>query len=109
MTSQQLFKNSKWIECTGSDAPVFKKTFNAVKGEKAEIIICGLGYFKLFINGKKVSDDLLVPNATNYNKRDTGALVFPLYNDMTSRTYCMKYDITDYLADGENTLAVMLG
>ncbi len=109
MTSQQLFKNSKWIECTGSDAPVFKKIFNAVKGEKAEIIICGLGYFKLFINGKKVSDDLLVPNATNYNKRDTGALVFPLYNEMTSRTDCMKYDITDYLADGENTLAVILG
>ena len=54
MTSQQLFKNSKWIECTGSEAPVFIKTFNAVKGEKAEITICGLGYFKLFINGKKV-------------------------------------------------------
>ena len=51
MTHEQIFKNAEWIECTGSDAPVFRKTFNAVKGEKAEIIICGLGYFKLFING----------------------------------------------------------
>ncbi len=109
MTSQQIFKNAKWIECAGSDAPIFKKTFSAVKGEKAEIVICGLGYFKLFINGKKVSDDLLVPNATNYSKRDLNLLNFPLSNEMSYRIYCMKYDISDYLADGENTLAVILG
>ena len=64
MTSEQIFKNAEWIECTGSDSPVFRKTFTAKKGEDAEIIICGLGFFKLFINGRKVSDDLLVPNTT---------------------------------------------
>lgn len=109
MTSQQIFKSAKWIECTGSDAPIFKKTFTSVKGEKAEIVICGLGYFKLFINGKKVSDDLLVPNASNYSVRDMSGWSYPLFDEMSFRTYCMKYDITDYLADGENTLAVMLG
>ncbi len=109
MTSEQIFKNAKWIECTGSDAPIFKKSFSAIKGEKAEITICGLGYFKLFINGKKVSDDLLVPNATNYSKRDLYLLNFPLDNEMSYRIYCMKYDISDFLAEGENTLAVILG
>ena len=109
MTNQQIFKNAKWIECTGSDAPVFKKTFTAVKGEKAEITICGLGCFKLFINGKKVSGDLLAPNATDYSARDTASLVFPILDDSSHRIYCMKYDITDYLADGENTLAVIVG
>lgn len=109
MTSEQIFKNAKWIECNGSDAPIFKKSFSAVKGEKAEIVICGLGFFKLFINGKKVSDDLLVPNATNYSKRDLYLLNFPLDSEMSHRIYCMKYDISDYLANGENTLAVMVG
>lgn len=109
MTHEQIFKNAKWIECTGSDAPLFRKTFNVVKGEKAEITICGLGFFKLFINGRKVSDDLLVPNATNYSERDLHKLVFPLDDVMAYRIYAMKYDVTDYLCDGENTLAVMLG
>ncbi len=109
MTHEQIFKNAKWIECTGSDAPLFRKTFNAVKGEKAEIIICGLGFFKLFINGKKVSDDLLVPNTTCYSERDLHKLIFPLDDELSYRIYAMKYDVTDYLCDGENTLAVMLG
>lgn len=109
MTHEQIFKNAKWIECTGSDAPLFRKTFNAIKGEKAEIIICGLGYFKLFINGKKVSDDLLVPNATCYCERDLHKLVFPLDDKFSFRIYAMKYDVTDYLCDGKNTIAVMLG
>ncbi len=109
MTHEQIFKNAKWIECTGSDAPLFRKSFNAVKGEKAEIVICGLGFFKLFINGKKVSDDLLVPNATCYSERDLHKLVFPLDDEFSFRIYAMKYDVTDDLRDGENTLAVMVG
>lgn len=109
MTHEQIFKNAEWIECTGSDAPLFRKTFSAVKGEKAEIIICGLGFFKLFINGKKVSDDLLVPNATCYSERDLHKLTFPLDDELSYRIYAMKYDVTDYLCDGENTLAVMVG
>ncbi len=109
MTSNELFRGAKWIECTGNDAPLFRKEFNAVKGEKAEITICGLGYFHLYINGKKVSDDLLTPNATNYSERDLNLLNFPLSSDFSYRIYAVRYDITDYLLDGKNTLAVMLG
>lgn len=109
MTSEQIFKNAKWIECSGSDAPLFRKQFNAIKGEKAEITICGLGFFKLFINGKKVSGDLLVPNTTCYSQRDLKKLTFPLNDELSYRIYCMKYDVSDYLENGENTLAVMLG
>ncbi len=109
MTSNQIFRNAEWIECTGSDSPIFRKSFTAVKGEKAEITICGLGFFKLFINGRKVSDDLLVPNATCYSERDLHKLTFPLDDELSYRIYCMKYDITDYLTDGGNKLEVILG
>lgn len=109
MTHEQIFKNAKWIECTGSDSPVFYKKINAVAGEKAEITICGLGFFKLFINGKKVSDDLLVPNATCYSYRDLSLLEYPIRDDISFRIYAMKYDISDYLTDGENTVCVIVG
>ncbi len=109
VTHAEMFKNSKWIECTGSDAPIFVKKFTAQKGEKAEIIICGLGFFKFFINGKKVSDDLLVPNATCYEWRDLQKLVYKLNDEMSFRIYCMKYDISDYLVDGENVMTVIVG
>lgn len=109
MTSNELFKGAKWIECTGNDAPLFRKEFDAVKGEKAKITICGLGFFHLYINGRKVSDDLLTPNAANYSERDLKLLNFPLPSEMSYRIYAVKYDITDYLLDGKNTLAVMLG
>ena len=109
MTHEQIFKNAKWIACNGSDAPLFRKVFTAKKGEKAEITICGLGFFKFYINGKKVSDDLLVPNATCYEWRDLQKLVFKLNDEMSFRIYCMKYDISDYLTDGENVMTVIVG
>lgn len=109
MKHEQIFRDSKWIECTGSDAPLFRKVFTAKKGEKAEITICGLGFFKFYINGKKVSDDLLVPNATCYEWRDLHKLTFKLDDEMSFRIYCMKYDISDYLADGENVMTVIVG
>ena len=74
-----MFKGAKWIECAvSSESPIFRKAFNAEKGEKARIIICGLGFFKLFINGNKVSDDLLVPNATDYSERDLTKLYYKI-------------------------------
>lgn len=110
MTHDRIFKSAKWIECAASsEAPIFRKAFNAEKGEKARIIICGLGFFKLFINGKKVSDDLLVPNATDYSERDLTKLYYKITDKLSHRIYCMEYDISDYLIQGENSLAVMLG
>lgn len=109
MTNAEMFKGAKWIDISGCEAPIFYRAFTAKAKEKAEITICGLGFFKLYINGKKVSDDLLVPNASDYSERDKTKFAYPL-NDRTShRIYCLKYDISDYLKDGENALEVMLG
>jgi len=69
-----------------------RKQCSDLKGEKAEIVICGLGFFKLFINGRKVSEDLLVPNATCYSERDLMKLTFKIYDELSYRIYCMKYD-----------------
>ena len=110
MTQSEMFEDAVWIDCHGADfSPIFIKKFNAVKKEEAEIVICGLGFFELYINERRVSDDLLVPSASNYSYRDMSHWSYPLFDKLGFRTYCLKYDISDYLTDGINTLKVMLG
>lgn len=110
MTQSEMFGSAKWIDCPdGETAPIFIKTFNAAKGENAEIIICGLGVFDLYINKKRVSDELLMPAASNYSYRDMSAWAYPLFDKMSFRTYCVKYDVSNYLTEGENNMCITLG
>lgn len=110
MKHAEIFKNARWIESSPmSDAPIFMRHFTAYKGEKAEITICGLGNFKLYINGVKVSEDLFAPNASSYCERDMTRFNYPIKDEISYRIYCMKYSVSEYLTEGENTLAVLLG
>ncbi len=104
------FIYAKWVSAGKCDfAPIILKKFNAVKGEKAVINISGLGFYELIINGERVSNDFYKPAVSDYAPRDFSRYTYPL-NDVTShRVYYNAYDITKYLKNGENTLAVMLG
>ena len=55
--------------------------------------ICGLGLNELYLNGNKVSNELLNPAYTDYQKR----------------VFYQSYDVTPYLQKGENTIGVILG
>lgn len=75
-------------------APIFRKSFVLeAKPEKAEILISGLGFYDLFINGKKITKGYLAPYISN-----TDDIVYFDY-----------YDLTGYLHEGENVIGVMLG
>jgi len=75
-------------------APYFRKTFHWEKSEKKVLIsICGLGYYELYLNGKKVGDHVLDPVPTQYDKR-------VLYT---------VYDVTEYLQEEINVIGVILG
>jgi hypothetical protein len=94
---------AKWIrrkESSGRRAeapyplPIFRKVFNAKREiRKAEVSICGLGHYELFLNGAKVGIDFLSPAWSVYEKT----------------VYYNTYDITESLRTGENAFAVMLG
>lgn len=88
--------NATLYDATGPvlPAPFFRKTFHLDKiPEISEVFICGLGYYELYLNGKKVGDHVLDPTPTQYEKR-------VLY---------VKYDVTACLKKGENALGVVLG
>ena len=105
------FQKLTWIQ--GDDcceAPQFRRIFQAGKGARALISICGLGFFELYLNGKRVSEDRFVPAWSNYEERDLSTLLYPIHDTFTKyRTYYREYDLTGYLKEGENVLGILLG
>ncbi len=74
--------------------PLLRKQFPTTKNiSSARLYVSGVGYFEAYLNGKKISDDVLSPGFTTYRKRVQ-------YN---------AYDVTLYLAKGQNVLGLMLG
>lgn len=104
-------KFGKWItEKNGCESPVFRKKFSCGDIKSAGIKICGLGWFELFVNGKKVTDALFTPAVSTYEKLNGRQLLYPLSDDFVSpRIYYCRYDITKYLKNGENLISVQLG
>ncbi|HWR75504.1 MAG TPA: family 78 glycoside hydrolase catalytic domain, partial [Bacteroidales bacterium] len=93
-------------------APLLRKSFTVNKAvESARAYVTGLGYFELYANGKKVSDDVLVPNLTLYGERkDLGPIGAMIRNNFREyRVMYLSYDIKDYLTNGENVLGAILG
>ena len=75
-------------------APYLRRTF-ALNGKvkRATAYICGLGFYEMSLNGRKVSDHVLDPAWTQYDRRS-------LY---------VAHDVTSYLKTGSNALGVILG
>lgn len=73
-------------------APYIRKAFD-YNGKKAELQICGLGFYELFINGEKITKSRLAPYISNPN--DT------LYYDI--------YDVTSFLKEEKNVVGILLG
>ena len=75
-------------------APYLRKNIEIKsETEAAKITICGLGFYELFINGKKITKGLLAPYISNPDDI--------LYYD--------EYDIKQLLSYGKNTIGIMLG
>lgn len=94
------------------NAPWLRKTFNINKKiSKATVYTTGLGYFEFYANGKKVSDDVLVPNQTNYDRRPHLVHSFISLPDSFRDYHVMylAYDITSTLVQGKNCIGAILG
>ncbi len=75
-------------------APLFRKSLTLEKEpSSAAILICGLGFYEIFVNGKRITKSRLAPYISNPDHY--------LYYD--------RYDLLPYLTKGENIIGVMLG
>ena len=84
----------KWIT-NGSERPFYTRKNIEITKEitNAVAYVCGLGQFNFYINGAKVSDHVLDPGWTNYDK---------LIQYVT-------FDVTKYLKEGVNTIGAEIG
>ena len=106
----------RWISSDQNNggAPLLRKGFK-IRGKvkQAKVFICGLGFFELYLNGKRVGDDYLVPNLSNYTKRkhltDPSVALKLSDNFRAYRVLYMSYDVTSQLQNGENAMGVILG
>jgi alpha-L-rhamnosidase len=93
-------------------APMVRKSFTINKEiASARAYVTGLGYFELYLNGKKISEDVLVPNLTAYGKRpglENNYISIP-DNFREYRVMYLMYDIKDLLKKGENAIGAIIG
>ena len=74
--------------------PLLRKSFSANKKIlSARLYITGVGYYEAYLNGKKISDNVLDPGFTTYRKQ----------------VMYVVHDITTLVQKGNNTAGVMLG
>ena len=110
MTQKELFGNAIWVQADEACvSPEIYAAFTARANESAEITICGLGFFELYVNGTRVSDDLFVPVNSHYHAYDDCFCAREFGEEMASRIYALRYDLSPYLRDGENELTAVVG
>ena len=74
--------------------PWLRKTFTLEgKPKQATAYVTAMGYFELHVNGRRVNPDMLNPAVSDFSKR-------ALY---------LTYDVTKYLVEGKNCVALWLG
>ena len=73
-------------------APLLRHLFEKKPG-KAQISVIGLGFYRLFLNGKDITKGELAPYISNPDHY----------------VYVDEYDVTDLLNDGENVVGLILG
>jgi len=76
------------------DDPWLRKTFMLKeKPAKATLFVASVGYHELYVNGRKIGDDVLSPAVT----------------DHTKRARYLAYDIAGELKPGKNVIGLWLG
>ena len=129
MTQKDFFKHAKWVgakECSigiatpiprgdsypietaltnMSEAYVLRGRFIAEKGASASLNVLGLGFFKCYINGTLINPDTFLPLSSDFEATND-----PIGEVITGhRVYVPRFDITPYLCEGENTVALLFG
>ena len=75
-------------------APLMRKTLSLPEApSEAKITFTGLGYYRLFVNGREITKGHLSPYTSNPDKI----------------VYFDEYDLTDKLTGGENVIGFILG
>jgi alpha-L-rhamnosidase len=110
LLKEEDWKDAQWIGMDEPERPIpkdaelpesrrlparqLRREFDSsVVVRRATVAFCGLGLSELYLNGRKLSDEVLSPPLTDYDKRVT----------------YVAYDVTNRLKPGRNAIGVWLG
>lgn len=92
--SNEMWSESEWIGIKDCKVPMLRKLFEVSDRSFTHLIhINSLGYHEVYLNGKRISEDVLSPAVS----------------ELDTRSLSVTYDLTPYLKRGENDLVVWLG
>ena len=94
---------ASWISAAaGVSAPLLRtETVLDARPRRARCYVSGLGYYKLYINGRRIGDRVLDPAITYYHNDQ------PV--ELGSRVLYATHDVTRHLRAGPNAVGLMLG
>ena len=83
----------RFIGLAGVKTPILRKKFTVAGKNTSFLHVNSLGYHEVYLNGEKVTEDVLSPAVSQLNKH----------------SIVVTYDVTNYLQTGENELVIWLG
>ncbi len=108
MKQSYFFKNALWVgssERTDETFSVLRGKFYVDDVKTATLNVLGLGFFKCYINGSLINPDTFLPLSSDYeNSNDPVDEVISGH-----RVYVPEFDITPYVKNGENVIAIHYG
>ena len=95
--------DASWIcAAAGVSAPLLRtETVLIDRPVRARCYVSGLGYYELYINGRRVGEQVLDPAITYYHN--------DLPAELGSRVLYATHDVTRHLRAGPNAVGLMLG
>lgn len=84
----------EYVGLNGIASPLFRRSFHVDGSGTMHLLhMISLGYHEVYVNGSKVSDEVLSPSVSQ----------------MDRRVLSVTYDITRFLNEGDNEIAIWLG
>ena len=107
-TQREYFRDAKWVQAENADPMkiyVLRGHFGVKAPSKVAINVLGLGFFKCYINGVCINPDTFLPLSSDYEGScDPKDEVLAGH-----RVYVPHFDITPYINDGDNVIAIHFG
>ncbi len=105
-----VFQGARWVQFDGEIHSVIARCdFVADKKAPTELVVSGLGFCDVYINGKSICDRVLAPAWTNYVRSSTETMEYPIFDTMTNRILYERIDVSRFIKKGKNTIVFHIG
>ncbi len=118
MNFNDFFKTAKYVHASSDNFfPYIRKTFNVnAKVKSAKLVLSALGFCDIFLNGKKITEDLYVTPHAMYNPQyadefyinPSGFKQDYFIDELGYSVYVSEFDLTDLINEGKNAFSMLL-